>query len=43
VLQELEQKGVFAEEAGSLRLVDREKLHQLTESVGKEPAESTSG
>jgi CRP/FNR family transcriptional regulator, cyclic AMP receptor protein len=42
VLQELERDGVLALEAGSLRLVDQERLLRLTESVGKEPAESAS-
>ena len=32
--------GVLGREGDALRLVDREKLHQITESVGKEPASS---
>jgi CRP/FNR family transcriptional regulator, cyclic AMP receptor protein len=40
-LEALLDEGILGREGDALRLVDREKLHQITESVGKEPASST--
>jgi len=40
-LKALEESGVLRVEGDNLRLVDREKLHQITEAVGREPAAST--
>ena len=39
-LEDLQRAGVLGIEGDGLRLVDREKLHRITESVGKEPAGS---
>jgi len=39
-LKALEDSGVLKEEGESLLLVDREKLHSITEAVGREPAAS---
>jgi len=40
-LEDLQGAGVLGLEGDGLRLVDREKLHRITESIGKEPASSS--
>ena len=39
-LEDLQRAGVLGMKGDDLQLVDREKLHRITESVGKEPASS---
>jgi CRP-like cAMP-binding protein len=39
-LEDLQRAGILGMEGDGLQLVDRDKLHRITESVGKEPAGS---
>lgn len=39
-LEDLQRAGILGMEGDGLQLVDREKLHRITESVGKDPASS---
>jgi hypothetical protein len=43
VLEELQSEGILEIDIDSVRLIDREKLFQLTETVGREQAASAGG